>query len=453
MKKVLKVGYPHVTAHMTHAPLLSILSADEKYTPWFICSYIQLRSGASLDFDSFYYNNANCPYVEQYHIPVDLYREITPLVKRLIDDNEYIVLIVDTFYIAEYDRYKSWHMDHPIFIYGYDDEAGIFYTGDFFKGGKYEFREVAQEQMEEAYQKCNNTQWLYGITVYKLKDAYFDFQLFELAKILENYLSFSESTAPTTSLYDCKQFYGIESAYMKVIMTIRQIFIFNHYDSQTIPIFCDHKKVLCIMAQYLHESFGFDISYLEEADNIYKLSKSLRNKVLKAVIARDYRTLSVKMFEEVHKKEVAFLHNVLSLTTHKSSYLRIDNFRNKDRCAKLPPQFTVYLTDANSSWVSLDYNGDGKFCEINQKLLVNPYTNYEMRYCAKGKSNTLFTAIRDRYYQNMVDSECIRSNDFEWTYNSIKFCSNDNNELVLFFGSDIKGKVSISELKIVPFRN
>lgn len=112
---------------------LSLVSLNiDKTLPWILENYIDVvfnkTKGSNyfvMEFLDIYKLWWNCPFINVSRIPRRIVETgtIGEFVKTLIDNELYVMLIIDTFYIPEYTTYRKEHLAHEIFIYGYDSEC------------------------------------------------------------------------------------------------------------------------------------------------------------------------------------------------------------------------------------------------------------------------------------------------------------------------------------------
>lgn len=159
MNKILPVHKPPITSYMTHAPILSILSNDDNYLPWFFLNDSQMRvHDDGIDFYHFYTGHYLCPFFDTTYLSRKFTSKyiknenITGFLTQCIYDGYYIVMIIDASFVKLYTS-KSKGDTHQILIYGYDKDNKIFNVADFFDRGKYSFEITSFDEINIAYIK------------------------------------------------------------------------------------------------------------------------------------------------------------------------------------------------------------------------------------------------------------------------------------------------------------
>ena len=72
MATMLPVNYPPVASYMSHATVFSIISTTDRYVPWLISNYLQLRSNNDgIDYYNFVWPSFDCSWLNVQN----LYRE------------------------------------------------------------------------------------------------------------------------------------------------------------------------------------------------------------------------------------------------------------------------------------------------------------------------------------------------------------------------------------------
>lgn len=171
--KILPLAEPRIYSYSSHATALSIVANDEDYLPWFHSNYIQLCGlkdyrvtyDLPLDFymgprkDSNYYVNTNwLTFLStERQLVESTCGDIIKYVIACIDQNHYVALHLDEFYMEDRWAYKSRKWDHENLIFGYDLERQIFHIIGF-KGTNRKFKasEISFEVFKEAYDRIDD---------------------------------------------------------------------------------------------------------------------------------------------------------------------------------------------------------------------------------------------------------------------------------------------------------
>lgn len=157
---ILPIYKPFIAGYQHHANCFSMLDLDHEmlYRKWFMNHFIQLmcaidfaqnRQGL-LDFyrEDFYDAYSEIMIVQNVHqnIIKNYNKGIMGFIFDCIDDEQYIELIVNEFYIPGTKAYQKFDHDHGIFIYGYNKLEQIvhvrYYKNELFSDTKLTFEEV-----------------------------------------------------------------------------------------------------------------------------------------------------------------------------------------------------------------------------------------------------------------------------------------------------------------------
>lgn len=320
--KKLPVVYPPITSYMSHAPILSIISDTEEYLPWFIYNYIQIREaddGIDFSFVSPYCPDVGtfCPHIELISMKKDFVNkfvnlDVVEFLVKCVEEDYYIIAGIDMYYISNYDCYKKSHILHPIFIYGYDHNKKDFCVADFFNNKKYEFSKTPFDELKEAYLVCDKSQFTtFDIQLIKRKPYNHFFRIHDFSYILERYLTGNE----TSVIYmDALKGYGLEVFYNIVSSHVANFTNFQEYDKRILPIFCDHKRVLKIAAEYLVNNGAQQLNcLLPMYDELYNHCITYRNLLLKYELMNKNNMFKYEKLYDIKSKEINLLKKTIDL--------------------------------------------------------------------------------------------------------------------------------------------
>lgn len=321
MRRELPVNYPPITSLMTHASILSIITTNENYIPWFIFNFIQMSvEDTGLDFYHFYNTDFLCPYLEVIPLNRDFYKEfinidIINLIVKCIRNNYYVIPIIDEYYISNSDSFKKNHQPHPILIYGYDYMNNLFSAGDFFKYGKYTFSKISFHELKEAYLKYDSDYWLKGIKIIKKIDYKHTFRLNDFIDLLYRYLEgYEPSTNYNHLLSNYRDKFGLNHVYDKLYSEMECFHNFKSFDFRTLPIFCDHKKVLIIAIEYLISIGYTKLKYLLPAfRQLFDQAVILRNKFIKSILKEENDQFDYRDLNNLKNSEIKLLYETISI--------------------------------------------------------------------------------------------------------------------------------------------
>ncbi len=273
--------------------------------PWFHSNYIQLcglkdyRVGYDLplDFymgprkDSNYYVNTNwLTFLStERQIVESTCGDIIKYVIACIDQNHYVALHLDEFYMEDRWAYQSTKWDHENLIYGYDLERQIFLIAGF-KGTnrKFEASEIRFEAFKEAYDQCdaqNLNSWRSQIMLIRKVDKAVDpfkgnyvFDLDLVIESIEEYLE-SRDASKKFSMFQNRLahfVFGLD-VYQSIITNLPD---FSN-DYRPLHVLLEHKSCMVERIQYLRNN-----GYLAEEDYTY-LHESYRAMVHTCMVMRN----------------------------------------------------------------------------------------------------------------------------------------------------------------------
>lgn len=166
MRKVLPF-YQFVNATYPHnAHALGILYSHVCFHPWLLNCFIQLEGWdtENMDYEDFWI--LECPLLTHQRISKKMIEKkwdsISDFLIEMLDEEQYIYLLLKTDVIPEYENY---HGDvHDALIYGYDTDSRRFLTADFFRNGKYSTQEIPFEKIEKAtehFSEKEENHWIF----------------------------------------------------------------------------------------------------------------------------------------------------------------------------------------------------------------------------------------------------------------------------------------------------
>ena len=304
---------PPLIGKLKHAYPLSILSTDDAYLPWFFSNYIQL----------FYPKARGFPYatVDFFHPPqypslsllnIQLFNRrilekigampLNEFLVRCVDDELYVRLYVDEFFIPDRTAYKRAYMPHKLLLFGYDRRLSCFDIIGFRKNGQYAPSRVNFADLERAFYSAKLTEevqtverddrdlalgnpaeiWLARLN--RERKCIFDVQL--VIEQLVDYLS-SENTAMRFRMLDTS-YYGQEGSGMDVYGCIRRRLEYSlehpdFCDFISLHILWEHKKCMLLRIKYMEEH-----RYLDPGDLLFEAYKEIESQaqILRMMILR-----------------------------------------------------------------------------------------------------------------------------------------------------------------------
>lgn len=121
----------NITTDCWHFYRLCIILSDDKYTPWYIERFIKISFNET-SFLSYYYSSEEWGVVDLYSEVLRFqeireYDNITNRIAASINNNGYVLIELDNFYVKQSIHYMQRHELHETLITGYDDIKKEFY--------------------------------------------------------------------------------------------------------------------------------------------------------------------------------------------------------------------------------------------------------------------------------------------------------------------------------------
>lgn len=324
---ILKIGDSPIKCYPVHTCHLSILTTVSNYEPWFYSNYIQIAapeefgSDPTKIIDFFNYDEISpfynfSPFVseiraERVNDPDDILKSVF----ELLDNNYYIKLYVDDYYIPF--RKQSRHNPHEIFIYGYSSDSCIFYVLGYNIYGNLMEETITFSELQQAYSSANklifsifskykSSHWMHVNYFYKINIIHADIDFKHMIFLLESYLN---------SLPYEKMPYMICG--LAVYDLVKKFYSFNFrkfIDIRPFHLLWEHKKVMFDRVSYLSAHyFKKDADYKQAFYDLQKDYFLLRNKIVKGNINNSH--LEPELFSEhlnsLIAKESAMLDRLL----------------------------------------------------------------------------------------------------------------------------------------------
>lgn len=262
---------------------LAIVAASNRYLPWFYSQHIQVfcpsdfseNPGAKFDFYRHPLSRQNpCPLLNAFSLHrshcTDDHGAIAPFLIRQLDENRYIQLYANEFYIPDRKKYLNTHYTHALLIFGYDLERDEFDILGYNRLGNLAPSRIAVEQLEIAFQRVHYLpERMEIINLFAWNpDADFGFDIHLMAETLEDYL-FSRNTSERFRMIapPIDGLFGIETS--QALIARLESEHPGRFDIRPVHIFWEHKKCMLDRIRYLEThghidpSDGFSSSYMQ----------------------------------------------------------------------------------------------------------------------------------------------------------------------------------------------
>lgn len=308
MGKILSIGNPPIICALHHAYPLSILASYDDYLPWFYSHYIQVEYPRELNpenevkrFNFFrwpFYSLSISPWLQIQNLHRNIVdkanNNIIRFISECIDDDYYIRIDVDEFYISEKSNFHESHYTRELLIYGYDEPQEEFSSIGFDHHGVFASFKISFSDLEKAYHsadlKYGNDKCRVFLFRY-ITEATYNFDLVLVFEQIRDYL-FSVDTSERYRIFQDPTFrsyrtsegpinhaYGMETykhlKYYLESLTAQDLQI-NRISFQAL---WEHKKCMHSRLKYmedcefLDQNEGFSINYseIEQKSNMLRL--------------------------------------------------------------------------------------------------------------------------------------------------------------------------------------
>jgi hypothetical protein len=329
--KTLPVKPPLVTSFGLYANKLSVLAAYPETWSWFFNNFILLRCGkeSRLMFHDTIFRES--PWTQNFALPRNMVTNwIQPISEFLIDcinQEYYIYLEVDKFFIANSSYFGKRHFTHDLFVYGYDRQAGTFNISGNLQEGKYVYTTCTFQEMDRAYKKSVidvDKDWLGGIVLYKFKsEKNVRFDLARVKWLLQHYLNSTNAMEFSNHQFKIVKpanfSFGI-STYDHLVRDLKSYTEINTMnirpiDVRSYHVLYDHKKTMKARLEFMTNNGYMEPNneHIEQYDKICTDSLVMRNLVVKYQVTQDIKIISklITRLEQLKEHETKVLRKLI----------------------------------------------------------------------------------------------------------------------------------------------
>lgn len=301
MKKKLPIGMPRITCALHHAYPLSILAISDDYLPWFYSHYIQMEYETDHKYRFNFYRYPQylvsvSPWLQiqmvHHNVVRRAYKNTVDFIKDAINEDLYVQMDVDEFYIPGKELYNRRHYTRELLVYGYNSQNQTFKTLGFNAEGNYTSNNVPFRQFEEAHiNSISRNEQDCRVFMFKYVDnAHYEFDLDAVLEQLQDYLYAVNTSKRFRSFAPVKNYaYGL--ATYRVIQSYLLFRAKNVSDINRLIFHTlwEHKKCMQERLNFLEQhgflssSFGLQIAY----EGVKKETEKLRAMSFKYALTKD----------------------------------------------------------------------------------------------------------------------------------------------------------------------
>ena len=342
MKKVLPITESPFELYHSNAYPLTIILNNKDTMEWLYCNYIHLFYIEKQDIDPLWFYcpdykgrfyNSFLPWLDYQVLDKntikDLNIDILSLVKYSIDNEQYVSLFWDEFYIPNGIFMGDIHIRQRALIYGYDDASNHLYTYSEKSNSRLETCLVSYEDFKLSFYSSYIKGFPY-VYIMKLDvNRQYKFDVKSVITQIKDYLSsrdITESQRESFNSHEGVKFgFSIYDCIRDYLNTVSKRNTFHYH--KTLNILSEHKKIMLQRIQYMQNNGYLEISstHFKDYETVYKTSKVLGSMFQKYNISRDEAIISriILKVNEISVKEKAILNELVD-------ELSMNSFDNKE---------------------------------------------------------------------------------------------------------------------------
>lgn len=339
--KRLNACIPIIKTYQNLAFPLSLTCCYEKTKEWFYSNFINtfssfdanqrvLNVGYNVQFfeDDVYYINREKISIRT----LDLFgKNISDVIIDLINEDKYICIYLDEFYIPFSSNFNYKHYEHEFFIIGYNLENMFFDCMSYGKDNMLKIRALNINDLTIAY---NSKQLLRDLPVFLFShynELYHNNYMFECNYVFDSiktYLSGENSLYYKKNIYNSKEGinnkYGVDT-YINYITYINKVKEINEVQQKEslhiIPFYLLYEHKLCMLKRlfYLYQRQYIDSAISNHYKSIVDESQILLNNLIKYNIKESYDIKKLNdlldkilnMISNLNEKEVIILNMLI----------------------------------------------------------------------------------------------------------------------------------------------
>lgn len=307
--KILPIKVPPIITYQFHAFPLSVLLCYEDAHPWIHSNYIQLYCNKNLHknindfFVDFYLPEqimgtgdyiVNIPFFHVKCLDKDILDtfnvDVNTFIINCLNQNYYVMTVVDEYYIDYSYHYKKTHLLHDILIHGYSDENACFYTSGFNKHTQYKIDHILDfMSFKKSFENnANKLGKMSDLTLFKYQPdplRKYTFDLHNVIDLLEDYLH-SKNTSNRYRMYynPIERGFGLDvyHYFIHYLQALIDCKTFKNVDKRAFHCLWEHKKSMLSRIEYMQKhGYLHDDDILSTYQEIEKKCLQYRNKILK----------------------------------------------------------------------------------------------------------------------------------------------------------------------------
>lgn len=327
IKKRLEIGVPIIKTYHNLAFPLSVICCKDKNKGWFYSNFINIYSFYDqeinkliINFDVQFFED-EVYYLNREKISVKTLDAISnrPIenIIELLNQNKYVILFLDEYYIEESLRYNKEHFDHEFMIYGYDLEEGTFDTINYGNDYHYKSRKMSFKSFTEGYnsQQLNRDLPMMFLSYYEDNEWFRPYYKLDSKYInysIKNYLKGHNFLYNKRHIYplncNSKNKYGID-IYIDLINYLEAMKTDNNFiEVIFFYLLYEHKNCMERRLNYMNEKGYISKEYCDKYQSISNQTRNLIMNIIKINKKRYEDDIRFKKIEQIQQKiqKIAF---------------------------------------------------------------------------------------------------------------------------------------------------
>lgn len=336
MKK-LPIADSPINGYTIHSYPLSIMLNESRSYEWFYSNYIQVVCNPSFSENFFDFKNI-CSIIDgdewiNWLYPgnpwikcetIVLYKnydkKIYEIIIWAIKQNDYVVIILDEYYLPNKQNYNINHNLHEVLCYGYNETDGIIYTLTFNQRGIFQEVKINYSNIQNAYESarkiCDDKE--NRINPIKLlsinKNFSFQFNVDLVYELLINYIESRDAIGLTKQVYpnNLNLIYGINTY---KLLSKYYSYGRKHYDIRPLHILYEHKKCMIMRLEYMKNLFNNEMfnNIIKEYQEIQKMCLVAKRLLIKYMYTSKYINDINILIESICEKEQQQLRKIIKI--------------------------------------------------------------------------------------------------------------------------------------------
>lgn len=322
-RKILPISKPILTTYPEYGNLFSMLNLDDpRVWGWIITNFLHIhtyKEGFTV-YKNHFYLHSQCPFLHTFIFPREYilshYSSLTELITYFIDENYYILLNLDRYYLSNTKNYQTMHVSHQTFIYGYDLKKNIVYIADNLDNEKYVQKEYNLNEVDQAFKELYPTGYKYDDEVKFIKRIDCERYYFDIQYLIEELRLYNDSEM--LNVEEVYRFANIHRYNLKAVEYQAELLAEKeNCDFRPFHLFYEHKCLMELRLQYL-----FNYAYLDINQSLIDESRDIKNQyqvILTKIIKNKMKNVdSINVYKEivqnvypVIKKERSFIHKLM----------------------------------------------------------------------------------------------------------------------------------------------